>query len=239
MIKLKSLLLEKEKTDVKFRKEAETLAKKIEKFLKKSPEKMDEIESNGGYILLGADVDSKYKSLIFRILPSNKGFEFGYGHPKGQYAKMFDVIDLPILIEPRNLKYIDTRFHGAMGKFVHEFIHYLDEKRYKADIRATGAQQMRLGDVSGYINNPAEFNAYYQEGAHEVWQSAKNIKNKDLKVKNAFFPKNINDFVKSKLTVFWPAGYLNNMDKKYSQKFKKRLSDLYPKILNFVYGVKK
>ena len=236
MIKLKDLILEKEATDVKFRKEAEQLAQKIEKFLKRSPKKMDKIDKIGGYILLIKEIDKDYVDLILRFLPKKSGYEFGFGHPKGAYSKIFSVIDLPLLLGPGDLRYIDTRFYGEKGKFIHEFIHYLDEKRYKADIRGVGAQKMRTGDIKGYINNPSEFNAYYQEGAYEAWKTAKAIKGKNLKIKNAFFPKNINDFIKTKLKTFWAEDYLDNMDKKYSQKFKKRLYDLYPKLLDYLYG---
>ena len=59
--------------------------------------------------------------------------------------------------------------------FIHEFIHYLDELRYKGKPRTASAVLKKEGGKKGYFNSAVEFNAYFQGGASEAEKYAADL----------------------------------------------------------------
>ena len=78
------------------------------------------------------------------------------------------VLVMANLIAPFDPKHMDTRLDK--NTFIHEFIHYLDQTRYRQQhgIVAKSAKYLDAGDYAGYYNTPSEFNAYFQEGQRSV-----------------------------------------------------------------------
>jgi hypothetical protein len=60
--------------------------------------------------------------------------------------------------------------------FIHEFIHYLDDLRYKGKPTVASAALKKKGGEAAYFNSPAEFNAYFQGGASDIEKHAAEMK---------------------------------------------------------------
>jgi len=228
MIKLMDILSEKEDTDVKFRNEANSFFNKLYKIVKKTPGKLVKA-GDKKWFLFGTEIDKKYNDLMIMFCPVRSD-EFGYATFKGSIK-----VDLPILLPDGSLDYIDKSLKGHKTDFIHEFIHYLDEKRYKGDRKLTSFQALQSKGEKGYYNTPEEFNAYYQEGADKIWLTVKKMKGKSDKEKEKIFPKDYNKFLTKGTLKFFRDEFLYFMDKKYVKKFSKRIADLYKKVLEHLY----
>lgn len=90
-----------------------------------------------------------------------------------------------------NLELLLRQSDGTLGTyFIHEFIHYLDTKRFKGkeDRRIATGEILRLQGVGPYINDFRELNAYYQQALAEFQILAKTISlNGTLKQRQALF----------------------------------------------------
>jgi 8-oxo-dGTP pyrophosphatase MutT (NUDIX family)/GNAT superfamily N-acetyltransferase len=121
----------------------------------------------GGWVVPWPDISEK--SAKFENLA------IVFGHSK-QNASMgtsnnghLNVMVLPCLRAAFDTTYLDTRIASANLRtaFVHEFVHFLDTRRRKSGVGASGARA-RSGDMAGYYQDPGEFNAYFQEGADRL-----------------------------------------------------------------------
>jgi hypothetical protein len=109
-----------------------------------------------------------YNDLIIMFAPkSDSGKIGGFGHTSKN-----TVIILHCLIEPYSAKYLSTRIGGVKGSFIHEFSHYILDRRSKQD-NSSSANVYDNGDTAGYFNNPQELQAYYMEMTHEAASLAK------------------------------------------------------------------
>lgn len=129
-------------------------------------------KETGGLAMPGEWVDSSYKDLLLIFTPAKKamaapGRTVGGGF--GYFGKQrWKVILLPSLMGPFDPTYLATRIDT--GIFVHEFTHYMDNKRgggFLLKDKESSARQLERGEEH-YYNDPGEFNAYYQEAARGI-----------------------------------------------------------------------
>lgn len=116
------------------------------------------------------DLDGDFPDLVVLFVPKF-GADIGGGNVAGGgYTKIGwrSYIVIPCLLKPGSTEYLATRFgSGGLTPFVHEFMHYLTQKRNKGAAE-TSANKLGSNDLSGYYNHPEETNAYYQEAAHRL-----------------------------------------------------------------------
>lgn len=162
--------------DAKFRKTAVTLFNKIKKYFVKNEDRASKIfqpGGNGSLIFNVGQVNKNYKDLTLVLLPSTTnvskqtgsykttgGFGTGTADPNKKY------IILSVLIDEHDITHLDTRLNRT--QFVHEFIHYLDDKRTKGRASGSAKNLMATDDYDKYYDNPLEFNAYYQDGVDSI-----------------------------------------------------------------------
>jgi len=179
------------KTDAKYRKEAErvwNLASRRLKSILQNPSSANRIirkdlidpkypQMGSAYFFsLGLFVnDSKLMNVQLGIAPigaANAGAWFRPGHGTANDEIVLFALDpknfsgsiksdaSKILQDPMFKE--TAPYHAA--NFVHEFIHYLDSKRYKTkDYNLQGTQQKAEIDLKAYFNDPKEFNAHTQD----------------------------------------------------------------------------
>jgi len=58
--------------------------------------------------------------------------------------------------------HVFARMEYEEEAFIHEFIHYLDDQRAETRVVGASGQAADRGDVASYVNNPIEYNAFYQ-----------------------------------------------------------------------------
>ena len=223
-------LHEKEATDAIYRSKAVSAFEIVHRKLQTltSDELIEEIffvRSDGGIITTAENLGLLNDDglLILFSPPSNisGGFGFLQGHP----LLMFN-----FLIAANDFRHLDTRFSGIRKTFVHEYIHYLDWKRTAG--RITGVAKRYEGKpipVAAYINNPTEFNAYYQEGVDMItsymkdWVPVKNIP--------ALFGTSFESFLKIAKEKYFAEHFISYMDSSYEKKFIKRIYDFYNQVV--------
>lgn len=80
-----------------------------------------------------------------------------------------------VLMGPRDPTHLVTRIgsQSFRKKFVHEFTHYLDQKRNPALFRSgsRAAKASHAGHAAAYLRTPEEFNAWFQHTAQEIESS--------------------------------------------------------------------
>ena len=209
--------------DAKFYDEAEKFYEDLEKSIENKEYKG---QDDGNFILKGTKINPKYYDLLILFIPNNaeqdgapSDVKVGYGIGKWNG---YIVITINNLKEPNDDSKIGNLWKSSI---IHEFIHYLDRKRYKNFDYKT-----KNDTASEYFNNPAEFNAYYQEFSTRLF--------KDVFVgdmlplfKEKF--KNYNDFKDYVIQVYdkdW-IKHLNDTNKK---KLDKRLYNQYVEFLKRV-----
>jgi len=148
-----------------------------------------------------------------------------------------DVIMLPTLKGPYDKTYVADRTSSSRQKFVHEFVHTMDKKRYKADTVLKAKDAADRGDMGNYYRSPEEFNAFFQDGAHAIELAVKSlasfdpglrpriIKNMVGRNKREFIAKATRGSALGK----WNDEFVKSImgSKKWKRKFLKRLSGLY------------
>ncbi len=188
--------------------------------------KWERSERWGGFIIPFGEIDNTYNKLIIILADKNIG---NAGFSKLKTSNYDGVIVLPILIEPFKLMYADTRLNKNM--FVHEFTHYLDTKRYKSDFRSLSAKQLDAGNISKYLSNPAEFNAFFIE----TLESIENMFESNSQLADKFLI-DFNSFLTFFKTMF-PQKLSDKFDDIYNKKFKKRVYSTYQQIKEKYKGI--
>lgn len=226
-------IFESDYTDQKYTDRAQKIFKKVRNALKNGEYK--KMSSDNGYIIHGEDIDPSINDLVFAFVhPShdilnqgvvNKIENFVTNYSLGVLKDGRYIIICGNLIEPNSDKYIDTRLNKDL--FVHEFIHYLDKKRYGKSKKNTKTIDLSIED---YYNTPEEFNAYYQEGAYGL----RNFFKKNGHVPDDIKKEKIKDFetFKNVALRFFDEHFIKGLNKKFKKKFNKRLAGLYNRVAN-------
>lgn len=232
--------------DISVQKRVVALFNKLSAFLK-SPRKRfwrTSVELYGGdkgIGVPGGDLDPKYKEVIFVLVPRAYGKvrsmsgSFGTWGGEGYKYK----VTLPVLpddVELTDIKKIDLS--GVRDSFVHELVHYTDEKRWKDPegmfkLTKEGKPVHALpndNDMVAYYNSPHEFNAHYQAGADATRAKLEEFVRRGA---NRELMRALSNFREFRAFVLHPFDYTfdrqfyKKLDEKYRRKFMIRLEGLY------------
>jgi len=159
--------------DARFRKIAEHAYDVMRGWLDKHGDEIDDLLPRskrwGGWVANMAELDGRRGGggqwADLNIVFATTNHLPAMGMPPN--SRTFYII-LPVLIAPFSTLHLTSRAYDSRVAFIHEFIHYLDEKRYPAGTVQQSAAKRDAGDIKGYFHTPAEFNAFYQEGASKL-----------------------------------------------------------------------
>jgi hypothetical protein len=183
-----------------------------------------EHKNSGGWVITGNKFG--YPDLAVILSPTSSYGGSGYSASGTKVRGQLKIIVIDTLMEPFNFKYANTRFNKR--DFVHEFIHYLDGKRGHDDQNT--ATLLKTKGEKAYYNTPAEFNAYFQEGAQETEDLFKGVakaKPSHLQVMLASFD-TFKHWVTTKSgSAFFSKHWFDALEGKWKKKFLKRLYTLY------------
>ena len=137
----------------------------------KLPDSLWTITEGSTTLILSLEyVNKKYNDLdllLARKQDSANGVTASFGHYHNKKDKY--VIVVYCLMPERKMK--DIFKNSTLEKsFVHEFIHYLDQKRYTLKYDENTVSLQKAGRMEDYVNTPSESNAYYQELTHDFEQ---------------------------------------------------------------------
>jgi hypothetical protein len=111
----------------------------------------------------------------------------------------------------------DVAFGVSSEFLVHELTHYLDRKRQSPTAKYAGPNAS--SDPAGYVNSPFEFNAFFQQGMHNI---LKDLNRRSTKDELATFE----SFQKNNLWHF-DHGFRANLSPANQRRFTKRLYRLW------------
>jgi hypothetical protein len=161
--------------DVNFRQQAEYHRNALERYVKRWEHRLDPVQLGAGanamegYIVQSPD-GGLPSGLSVLFLPKRPGMtKASYS----KHARIGHMINLyGVIEEPNDPSGLAERFASSEWRdsFLHEFIHYLDQVRYKGKghIGKRSRRAREAGSQKGYFQSAAEFNAYYQEIANAV-----------------------------------------------------------------------
>ena len=135
--------------------------------------------------------------------------------------KEFESININKVLEKLKFELESTTQENTL---FHEIIHYLDSYRTPRD-------NVDISSLDTYVNNPKEYNAYYQEAVDRVDKliDSKSEETKDFILKTILKDKNL-DIIFKFSELHW---FLDNISLKYRNKLLKRL---YGYIINKLEG---
>lgn len=211
-------------TDHEYAYEARRFADKLTKLLLEFNIDDDRFSiRDNGVLIFGSDIDKKYSDLVIGIIERNSRH---FTDSSGGFTVVKTKNERDPLIVLPILRIVNDNFEiGTIPTdlIVHEFIHYLDWKRYK-NTGYTVAKNKAYHTKTGYYNNPAEFNAYFQQTAEYIMRTY--IDDPSylwlLDDKLATF----NTFKKWIIEVF-DSAFIKNLNPEYQKKFDKRLYQVY------------
>lgn len=171
---------------------------------------------------------------LFLSLRTKEKAGFGYEHKEGKtlYYITLNCIkseEAKLLYTGHALPMVQHYLNQSHEEFVHEYIHYLDALRQK------GGKELITLELSldQYVNNPAEFNAFYQQGVSTLELDLKNRK-KSYEGSGMFYYDilkngNAQQFIDTLLSEndYWVKEFTDNLNDEYKRKFIKRLYGLF------------
>jgi hypothetical protein len=217
---LKEILEASEWRDKDYRTAANIFYKKIVKTLRNNKDNLEDILLKSPRFK-GWFLDPKFfknEEIDVGFIPSTEKGALGY-------TKKTAVILIPVLIGPFDIKHLETRIMSATVKqaVIHEYIHFLDKNRTDGKSKSIIDQ-----GIEEYVNSPAEFNAYYQDGADrisDIMETAGQIEKRKPGTLNKYL-KSFNVF-KNRFIGKFHETFIKNMNEKYKKKFDSRLYNLY------------
>lgn len=148
----------------------------------------------------------------------------------GKNTRTGQVVWFAIMILPEDpAKEIDVAFKISsiqISEMLHEIIHYFDRKR-----QTTPTKNAVFGKVKGvpsheterYYNSPIEFNAYFQQGMHNIMNHLETTKDPQLD--------SFEDFKRAHLVDF-NLSFRENLNAEYKKKFERRLYKIYKHLVD-------
>lgn len=183
----------------------ETLAKRI-----------GQAEDGTFYVKSRAFTDQGPDDLLVLLAPGDGRTKASVGRYRGK-----PVLVLRVLRGAGDLTYVASR--TTQDAVVHELVHLLDP----GHTRGSGsAQRADAGDMAGYYNTPAEWNAYWQEGASSAERMLRGAGQEHAQVRDFFFGGSLQQFAQ-KVDRLWDKDFLAAMDATTRRKFDKRLAALW------------
>lgn len=228
------------KGDLIYRQEAIEAWKKFMDYIRQghNPRKFPKYTPNKG-ILIPVDKIG-YDDLAIILFPGRgtSGFSKKGLVVNGKKYKVIMIPGLKELYDDLTVKSFKNKTWVDKQTFVHEFIHYLDEKR-QGEFRGSVQAYKTSGNIEDYYNNPSEFNAFFQEIislVEEIIKTAARVDAKDVLDKwlSSFksFDKTVKSVFKRDATL---TEFFKKLNKKYRQKYLKRLYTFYEVMVNTYY----
>jgi len=242
MKKFSKILLEKETTDRKIRKEAETIYNKIIRIINSKKEKIQQYQE--GFSLELGKIDPKYKKtgLIFQVgrISDKPGELAVFASPGALAGPVNNIPSINMFILPDKWDYLialkEIKSDRSKVAFIHEYIHYYDWSNhpdaFEKESRISAMSYMKSSEKLNYYNSNPEFNAYYQTGIKCIELQLKELlksKYKEYGIELAYkvFPIDINDFLHNNIDKYFHVPWLKALNFKNQKKFLKRLADYY------------
>ena len=221
--------------DAKFRKEANSILRRVIKFLKLDGSK--HVFTRGKYFqfFLGA-VASKYWETLVVLGPAAENrikgeLQVAVNPPPGQprYILVLNTLP-PEFYSQSEWSRSDSLYkHVNPSTWMHEFIHLLDAMRRKGALAAEDGQTVEeqveetiSQSREEYINEPTEYNAHYQQLMHAVEEWISSLSDDDLiKVGNDFelFLEEVEKIDADRFD------FIVRLNREYRRKFLRRLHD--------------
>lgn len=229
MIKLTQILADASNIrDANYRKLAQNFYSKLIQVINKKSRSIQILSKLGKIWIHGKYINKDYADLIiiftdhsrydgefYELLSSQRSVY------KAQYGITIKVsehsIDSMIKNADTSKLYSDTMY--AKNTIIHEFIHYLDQKR-KKDQTFTRTSAKHSKD---YYNDPHEFNAWYQADIDEFMDEFDYYPHIRMKIKKMSFKEFRQYMENQQLT----SDFVKNLNRKYKRKLDKRLYQLY------------
>lgn len=197
-----------------------------------------EEKGDGVFYDLDASNLTKYISpaqLVFRLHPANR-----WKHPYSAYFETGDpsFIGLPLVVysEEQKGSAVQPLSREMEEQLFHELIHFLDAQRWKGQGEVGPTYDVKEVEESPekYVNDPWEFNAFFQQGANRIQEEM------EKSLKPGPYSLTLEDLVEAHFdngfaswkSWGWPLsffnkGFLSLLDSKYQRKFDKRLYQLW------------
>ena len=213
-----------ERHDRKVRQVAHKFYRSLIAFTKAHPDKMT-LRDDGGYGVAAKEFwkHPRAKDLLVIITGKRKGVGGAIGKHGGKTVML-----LPVMYSSGNADRLHQDLKWSEDTVVHEMIHYLDPGFEKAKGHTLSAQTSV--DKKSYYNDPGEWNAFWQAGAHKFHQSYRDRDSRDMWT---WGESGVRTFKKLSLD-FWDSEFLANMNSKTERKFDKRLYQLWKAFIDRV-----
>lgn len=193
------------------------------KFLKTRSDELAYRSSDGGFGVHAMEFwrHPKARNLGVIFTPSTGGQRMGGMGVAGGLK----VVVFPIMLKPGDKSHLATRLNKDV--VIHEMIHFLDPGMGKG---ASSAKRYDSGEEAGYYNSPAEWNAYWQEGAAKFERAfgwhANDPALHGMMIKKFFGDGSLKQ-AREKAEHFWDQGFLDSMNVQTRRKFDKRFAQLW------------
>jgi len=162
----------------------------------------------------------KANKLIIKFETGGSGYGGAMGTSQG-----WDVMVLPALLGQWNPKHLATRIDRTA--VIHELIHYLTPE---APGGSGTARMAEKGETSRYYNSPAEWQAFWQEGAAQLERTLRWPSINHPNVREQFVGDGSINAILARAKIYWNKDFLFYMDAKTKRKFDKRLAQLWAKM---------
>lgn len=223
--------------DTKFRKEANSIFRRVIDFLKVDGSKYVIAEKKGEYFrfFLG-EVASKYWETLVVLGPAAENrikgeLQVAVNPPPGQprYILVLNTLP-PEFYNQSKWSRLDNLYkHINPSTWMHEFVHLLDYMRRKGSLSTEDGQTVEeqveetvSQSREKYINEPIEYNAHYQQLMHAVEEWIHSLSDEDLSKVSDDFELFLEEVEKIDADRF---DFITRLNKRYRQKFVRRLHD--------------
>lgn len=174
--------------------------------------------------ITGEDVFPEYENLII-FFDDDHDYRDGF---LGGFTQKNNINYIIIKVPSINYSIshqLKEKKYKIKDTFIHEFIHYLDHKRFK------GKEKMKPknNNESDYYNNPLEFNAFYQMAGGNVLAKLINNPKKLKEYRDNY--KTFEEFYKWVTNEIFREDFIENLNKKNLTKLKKRLFNIYYELI--------
>lgn len=231
------------KRDREFRQEAKAAYKKMIEYLSAPPNILrGSIRLiDGDFSFPFSEVDLKYPELVVmfeEVSEGNTGADFARmpTDPLFDYAITFKVIPEADLLEGDVDKIVrNFKYQVPEHVFTHEFIHYLDALRRKTpdlNPKEILEREERKKSRYKYLNNPEEFNSWYQAKVGEIEEEMEILQRsrRGLEFLLEAYLSSFDAFLKKALSHFdisRPDWGTEDLRKKWQRKLRQRLYKFY------------
>ena len=216
-----------EKTSIEFRQKAEKAYNDLISFLKSNKSRMSKVvkmNQRGEVYLPARLINQEYSDLIYGFVDIRRSRkDIAHGritkafYAKGKKDPSKHWIVFPVIKTMVDLQKLESLVD--FRSFVHEYNHFLDEKRRKKP----SLPKAGVESYERYSNSPEEFNAHLQEGFAQL---EKDIRSMSEEQKYVLFQHGYKKFLKKLLTYF-DENFIDSLNDENYKRFLRRSYDLF------------